>query len=83
MYSFIQKLAKHESTGQYSAVKILNMEHIVQHKHLSHVINERKILSSINFEFLIRLLFTMKDNSYVYLGMEFINGGEMFTVLRR
>lgn len=25
----------------------------------------------------------MKDNSYIYLGMDFINGGEMFTVLRR
>lgn len=78
-----QKLALHVPTNTVAAVKILKKDRIIRKKHLVHVKNERRVLAAIDFTFVVNLKFTMQDNSYVYLGMEFINGGEMFTILRK
>lgn len=74
---------KHEPTKKFYAVKILRKEKIIKTKQLSHTLNEKKILKSLNFQFVVKLEFSLKDNSYLYLGMGFVNGGELFTVLRK
>ncbi|CRL02988.1 CLUMA_CG016195, isoform A [Clunio marinus] len=77
------KLVKHEPSDKFYAVKIQAKEKIVLSKQVKHFLNEKRILSAINFPFVVNLMFSLKDNSNLYLGMPFINGGEMFTHLRK
>lgn len=79
----LQKLVKHEPTENFYAVKILKKERVVKSKQVCHTLNEKRVLRALNFPNVVHLLFSMKDNSYLYFGMPFLNGGEMFTHLRK
>lgn len=74
---------KHEPSEKFSAVKILKKSKIVKDKQVRHTLNEKKVLQALNYPFVVNLLYTMKDYSYLYYGMPFLNGGEMFTHLRK
>ncbi|XP_055589567.1 cAMP-dependent protein kinase catalytic subunit beta-like [Uranotaenia lowii] len=78
----VVKLIRKKNSDQYYAMKILSKAQIVQHKQIQHTINEKRILQSVNFPFLVHLETCAKDNSFVYLVMPFINGGEMYSLLR-
>ncbi|XP_066143795.1 cAMP-dependent protein kinase catalytic subunit beta-like isoform X1 [Euwallacea fornicatus] len=76
-------LVQHNKTKQYFAMKVIDKIRIIKMKQVEHTLYEKKILESAKFPFLISLEYSFKDNSYIYLLMPFINGGEMFTHLRR
>lgn len=76
-------LATHKPSGKYYALKLLDKQKIVKLKQVDHTMSEKKILQAVRFPFLIHLKFSFKDNDYLYLGMPFINGGEMFSHLRK
>lgn len=67
---------------RYYAMKMLDKEKIVKMKQVEHIMNEKKILYSTNFSFLVSMAFHFQDNSSLYMVLDFISGGEMFSVLR-
>jgi serine/threonine protein kinase len=68
---------------QRFAMKMLKKENIVKMKQIEHTLNEKQILASINFPFIVSLSYSFKDNSNIYMVLEFVSGGEMFTHLRK
>ncbi|KAI5639656.1 protein kinase domain-containing protein [Phthorimaea operculella] len=76
-------LLKHTKSGKYFAMKVLEKEKIVKTKQVEHTLYEKRILEAIRFPFTVSMDFSFKDNSYIYFIMPFIQGGEMFTHLRR
>ncbi|XP_075144518.1 cAMP-dependent protein kinase catalytic subunit 2-like [Haematobia irritans] len=76
-------LTKNVQTGKYNAVKILIKDTIVKMKQVRHVHSEKMVLASIRFPFLINLEFSCKDFDHLYLGLPFINGGELFNYHRK
>ncbi|XP_018795861.1 PREDICTED: cAMP-dependent protein kinase catalytic subunit beta [Bactrocera latifrons] len=76
-------LCKDKSTGDYYAAKLMLKEKIVKMKQVTHVHNEKRVLACIKFPFLIWLEFSRKDYDLLYLGLPFVNGGELFTYHRK
>lgn len=80
---FSQKLVREKATSDVCAVKLLSKKDVVKYKQIAHVINEKQVLFSCRFPLLLGLVFSRKDNDFLYLGLPFINGGELFTYHRK
>ncbi|UJR26501.1 hypothetical protein I4U23_007828 [Adineta vaga] len=71
-----------QNDGEKVAMKILDKQVVVKMKQVDHTLAEKKILQALSCPFIVKLMYTFKDNSYLYLGLEYAPGGEMFTHLR-
>ncbi|XP_063706308.1 cAMP-dependent protein kinase catalytic subunit alpha-like [Culicoides brevitarsis] len=79
----VVKLVKHKTSGKYFAMKYLSKEKVVKNKQIAHTLLEKQVLKCIDFPFLVSLEHAFKDNTTLYLLLPFVNGGDMFSVLRK
>ncbi|KAJ3246968.1 camp-dependent protein kinase catalytic subunit, partial [Borealophlyctis nickersoniae] len=76
-------LVRLKSTGRHYAMKVLRKSEIVKLKQVEHTINEKKILEQLDFPFLVGMLGTFQDAHNLYLVLEYVQGGELFSYLRK
>ena len=76
------KLARCRLSGKYCVLKILNKLNIVKLKQIEHTRSERSVLASIKHPFVVELYATFQDPYRLYFVLEFVQGGELFFVLR-
>lgn len=62
---------------------MLNKEKIVRMKQVSHTKNEQMLLQAVQHPFIINLWGAFQDAANLYMVMDFVPGGELFTLLRR
>jgi len=67
----------------YYALKMLKKSEIIRLKQVEHVKNEKNILMMIAHPFIVSLYATFQDERALYMLMEFVIGGELFSLLRR
>ena len=77
------KLVKLNNCDEFYAIKILKKIKIIKFKQVDHILNELKILSLIDHPFLVKFNGFTQDPQYLYIIIELINGGEMFSYLRK
>lgn len=75
------KLVRHKPTGAAYALKILNKASVVAYKQQRNVVNEKSVMAQCSHPFLLKLYTTYKDATRLYLLIEFVQGGELFTYL--
>lgn len=76
-------LVREKSSGQYWAIKQLKKSDLIKKKQVDHVKNEIVILSSVDHPFIVKMNGLGQDSRYLYLCIEYVQGGELFTHLRR
>ncbi|KAF8423652.1 catalytic subunit of the PKA [Tirmania nivea] len=68
---------------RFYAVKVLKKAQVVKMKQVEHTNDERKMLQKVKHPFLITLWGTFQDPKNLYMVMDFIEGGELFSLLRK
>lgn len=73
-------LVQHKRTGRYYAMKVLRKASILlQKRQVTFTMTERSILSEVQHPFIVKLYYAFQSNSKLYLIMEYVAGGELFT----
>ncbi|XP_067841800.1 putative serine/threonine-protein kinase PRKY isoform X3 [Heptranchias perlo] len=75
-------LVKDKKTREYCALKAMSIPDVIRLKQEQHVHNEKSILTEIHHPFLIKLYWTHHDERFLYMLMEYVPGGELFSYLR-
>lgn len=65
------------------AIKIMKKCEILRLKQVEHVKAEKNILQMIKHPFVVCLISVFKDDKRLYMVMEYVNGGELFSFLRK
>jgi len=76
-------LVQSKHNQRYYAVKVLKKAQVVKMKQIEHTNDERKMLQRVKHPFLITLWGTFQDSRNLYMVMDFIEGGELFSLLRK
>lgn len=77
------KSGKTPTVPKYYALKIMKKLEVVRLKQVEHIRNEKEILMAINHPFLVTLYAVAQDKTNLYMLLEYIIGGELFTHLRK
>lgn len=65
------------------AIKILKKSEVIRLKQVEHVKAEKQILCMIEHPFIVNLLTTFQDEKRLFMLLEYVNGGELFSFLRK
>jgi len=65
------------------ALKILHKQKVIKMNQVDHVKNELKVLSLIDHPFIVKLQGAWQDRKSIYMLMDFVNGGELFSVIQK
>ncbi|KAI9247357.1 kinase-like domain-containing protein [Sporodiniella umbellata] len=68
---------------RFYALKVLKKKEIVKLKQVEHTNNERSILAELQHPFIVNLWGSFQDNANLYMVMDFVPGGELFSLLRK
>lgn len=77
------KLAKHKTNGNSYACKFMKKHEIVKLKQVDHINSERTLMNQLDCPFIVAMVASFKDDHYVFIVMEIVPGGELFTHLRK
>eukprot|EP01031_Cornospumella_fuschlensis_P038628 gene38628-46959_t len=77
------RLVRSLKDKRYYALKIMKKVRIVNQNQMTHVQNEIKILARLRCPFVVDLHAVFQDENSVYLLLQYVPGGELFSYLRR
>lgn len=76
-------LVQSKHNQRFYAIKVLKKAQVVKMKQVEHTNDERRMLQRCKHPFLITLWGTFQDAKNLYMVMDFIEGGELFSLLRK
>ena len=74
-------LVSHKQSNSPYALKMLNKRDIIGHHQVEGVIREKNIMTSISHPFVVNLVCTFQDDRHLYMLIELVQGGELFSVI--
>jgi protein kinase A len=77
------RLGRHKKSKKIYAIKMLKKCEIIRLKQVDHIHSEYQILNKLNHPFIVEFKGALTtDPKYLYFILEFVQGGELFTILR-
>lgn len=76
------KLIQKKKDGTFWALKILKKADIIKLKQVDHILSEIQILNMIEHPLLVKMEGITQDERFLYIVLEYVPGGELFTYLR-
>ncbi|KAK7740570.1 cAMP-dependent protein kinase catalytic subunit [Cytospora paraplurivora] len=76
-------LVQSRHNQRFYAVKVLKKGQVFKMKQVEHTNDERRMLGEVKHPFLITLWGTFQDSKNLYMVMDFVEGGELFSLLRK
>lgn len=90
------QLVRHRPTDTFYAMKKMKKADILRQRQVEHTNNERALLGrttsavidgvpegSAGHPFLVKVICAFQDEHYLYIVMEYVSGGELFSLLRK
>jgi cAMP-dependent protein kinase regulator len=74
-------LVSHQRTNVPYALKQLSKREIIGHHQVEGVIREKNIMASLEHPFVVNLVATFQDDRNLYMLIELVQGGELFSVI--
>ena len=75
------RICKYIPTGDIVAIKKMKKEEMHKKNQVLHVRAERDVLSEAKNQWIVELKFSFQDQKFLYLGMEYLPGGDLMTLL--
>eukprot|EP01136_Pigoraptor_vietnamica_P004094 Opistho-1_new@34091 len=75
-------LVRHKESGHFLALKTMLKRRVVEMDNVAHVLEEKEVLKTLNYPFVVSMAGAFQDERSLYLVLEFVIGGELFTVLK-
>lgn len=75
------KLVEHRPTKKTYALKMLQKAQVVAYRQQTNVMNEKDIMAEADHPFVLKLYRTFKDRDSLYMLLELVQGGELFSLL--
>ena len=76
-------LVQSKHNQRFYAIKVLKKAQVVKMKQVEHTNDERRMLQKVRHPFLVTLWGTFQDSKNLYMVMDFVEGGELFSLLRK
>ncbi|CAI0404394.1 unnamed protein product [Linum tenue] len=75
-------LARKRATGDMFAIKVLKKADMIRKNAVESILAERNILISLRNPFVVRFFYSFTCRENLYLVMEYLNGGDLYSLLR-
>ncbi|KAL5210235.1 hypothetical protein ABZP36_005858 [Zizania latifolia] len=75
-------LAKKRTTGDLFAIKVLRKADMIRKNAVESILAERDILITVRNPFVVRFFYSFTSRENLYLVMEYLNGGDLYSLLR-
>jgi serine/threonine protein kinase len=62
---------------------VLKKADVVKMRQIEHTLNEKRTLEKLDHPFLVKLYASFQDALNLYFVLDYVQGGELFTFLRR
>jgi protein kinase A len=76
-------LAQSIHNGRFYAIKVLKKTEVVRLKQVEHTNSEKQILEIVANPFSVNLWGAFQDDINLYMIMDYVPGGELFSILRK
>ena len=75
-------LARKITTGDLYAIKTMNKRELTRKNQAQHIQAERRIMSAADNPFVVKFFYSFQSRHHLYIVMEFVNGGDLFSLLK-
>eukprot|EP00456_Euglypha_rotunda_P043141 TRINITY_DN3372_c0_g1_i6.p1 TRINITY_DN3372_c0_g1~~TRINITY_DN3372_c0_g1_i6.p1 ORF type:complete len:462 (+),score=72.71 TRINITY_DN3372_c0_g1_i6:165-1388(+) len=75
------RLVRQKDSGEILALKVMKKAEMLKKKQVAHIRAERDVLALADNPWVVKLFFSFQDDKNLYLAMEFLQGGDLMTVL--
>ncbi|CAN6891998.1 hypothetical protein Bca4012_092329 [Brassica carinata] len=76
-------LARKRTTGDFFAIKVLKKLDMIRKNDFERILEERNILITVRYPFVVRFFYSFTCSDNLYLVMEYLNGGDLYSLLQK